>query len=81
MRGLVVIEIFISGFYVYAYCSYFAETYCYDFVKLRADRASGLARQGEAGSKMQFYQGVAIVIQLYGEKQGSSSSRYAFCGQ
>ena len=72
-------DILISGFYVYTYCSYLAETYCYDFVKLRADRASGHARQGEAGSKMLFYQGVAIVIQLFGEKQGFLSSRYAFC--
>ena len=64
-----VIDIFISGFYVYTYCSYLAETYRYDFVKLRADRASGLARQGEAGSKMLFYQGVAIVIQLFGKSK------------
>ena len=76
-----VIDILISGFYVYTYCSYLAETYRYDFVKLRADRASGLARQGEAGSKMLFYQGVAIVIQLFGEKQGFLSSRLHFVGK
>ena len=74
-----VIDIFISGLYVYTYCSYLAETYSYDLVKLRADWAAGFARQGEAGSKMLFYQGVAIVIQLFGEKQGFLSCRYAFC--
>ena len=73
-----VIDILISGFYVYTYCSYLAKTYRYDFVKLWADRASGLARQGEVKSKMLFYQGVAIVIQLFGEKQCFLSSRFAF---